>query len=65
MKIKLKIVIVIVLITCKKVSRKIFINRESKSKSSQFSYSVTVVERTMKFLAVVTPPYVYQIELYT
>ena len=47
------------LITCKTVSRKLRINREAKSKTSQFSYSVTVVKRTMKFLAVVTPPYIY------
>ena len=45
-----KTVLRIFLITCNTVSRKPFINIEANSKSSQISYSVTVVERTMKFL---------------
>ena len=45
--------------TCKTVSRKPCINREAKSRKSQLSYSVTVVETTMKLLAVVKPPSSY------
>ena len=59
MKTTLKTVLRIVLRTCKTVSRRPFINREAKIKISQFSYLVTVVEITMEFLSVVTPPYIY------
>ena len=55
----LKTVLRMVLRTCKTVSIRQCINREAKSKSSQFSYSVAVYERTMKFLVVVTSPYIY------
>ena len=59
MKRTLKTFIRIVLRTCKTVPRKPCINREANIKSSQFIYSVTVVERTTEFLAVVTPPSIY------
>ena len=41
------------------MSRKLCMNRESKSRISQFSYIVIVVTRALKFLAVVTPPNIY------
>ena len=44
---------------CEKVYRKTCINIEANRKSSQFSYSVTVSEITIKLLAFVTPPYIY------
>ena len=55
----LKTVLWIVQITCKNVSRKPCINREANIKSPQFSYSITILEKTTKFLAFVTPPYIY------
>ena len=61
MKITLKYVLIIVLVTCKTSSIKPCINRESKIKISQLSHSVTIFERKMKFLAVVTPTSIYQI----
>ena len=42
-----KTVLRIFLRTCETVSRKPCINRESKSRSSQFSYAVIVVTRTL------------------
>ena len=59
-RISLKNVLIISRLTCKIVSRKKCIHREYESKSSQFSYTFIVVARTMKFLAVVTPPYIYR-----
>ena len=44
----------------KTLSVKPCINREDNSKRSQFSYTFIVVEITMKFLAFVNPPYIYQ-----
>ena len=41
------------------MSRKPCINREDKRNIPQFSYTVIVVTRTMKFLAVVTPKSIY------
>ena len=55
----LKTFLIIFLRTCKTVSRKICINREDKSKSSQFSYIDIVVTIKMKFLAVVTLPSIH------
>ena len=46
------------------MSRKPCINREDNSKSSQFSYTVIVIVRTMKLLEVVTLPYIYQIVMW-
>ena len=46
--------------TCKTVSIKPCINREDKSKISQFSYTVIVVTISMNLLVVVTPQSVYQ-----
>ena len=51
----LKTFLRIVLITCKTASIKSCINREDKIKISQVSYTVMVVTKIMKFLAVVTP----------
>ena len=48
----LQYVIRILLRTCKAVSRKPYINRESKSRRSQFSESITVVERIIKILEI-------------
>ena len=56
----MKTVLIIILRSCETVSRKLCINREYKSESSQFSHTFIVVARTMKFLEVVTPPYIYQ-----
>ena len=61
LKIILKTVLIIVLMTFKTVSIKQCINIEDKSKISQFSYTVIVVSLTIKFLAVVTLPYIYKI----
>ena len=47
--------------TCKTVWRRKKLNKEANSRSSQFSYSVTVVEITMKLLEVVTSPSIYLI----
>ena len=60
MKIKLKTVLMVVLIICKTVSIKPYINREDQSEISQFSYTTIVVTITMQFLTVVTPPSIYQ-----
>ena len=60
MKITLKTVIIIVLIICKSVSGKPCINRKYNIDSSLSSYSVTIVEWKMNFLAVVTPPSIYR-----
>ena len=60
MKITLKTVLNFFLRTRKTVSRKPCINRDNKSKISQFICTVIVVTRTMKFLGVVTPQYIYQ-----
>ena len=49
----------IVPIKCKKLSRKLCINREDKGKISQFSYKSIVITRTTKFLEVLTPSYIY------
>ena len=57
---KIETVMRIVLRTCKTVSIKPCINREYNSKISYFSYIVIVVSRIMKFLEVVTPPYIDQ-----
>ena len=43
-----------------KVSRKPCINGKDNRKSSKFNYTVIDVARTMKFLAVVNQPYIYQ-----
>ena len=59
MKITLKTVLRIFLRKFKTVSRKSCINRSYKSKSSQFSYTVIVVARTMKYLSVVTSLSIY------
>ena len=64
MKITMKTVLRIFIRTCKTVSRKSCINIESKSKSSKFIYTDIVFEITMKFLAGVTPPYIYH-DFYT
>ena len=45
----------------KTVSRQPCVNRESKIRMSQFSYTVIVVPIKMKFLEIVTPPSIYQI----
>ena len=45
--------------TCKTVSIEPCINIEEKIKISQFIYTDIFVTRTMKFLAVVTTPYIY------
>ena len=42
-----------------KVSRKPSINREDKSKSSKFIYSVIIFAITMNLLSVITPPTIY------
>ena len=42
------------------MARKLCINREYKIRISQFSYPIIFVARTMKFLEVVTPQYIYQ-----
>ena len=52
-------VIRIFLRTYKTAKRKPCINKEANRKISKFSYSVTVVERTKKLLAVVIPPSIY------
>ena len=55
----MKTVLNIVLRACKTVSIRPCISREYKIKISKFSYTVIVVAITLKFLAVVTPPYIY------
>ena len=59
MNITLKIVLLFVLRTCKTVSRNTCMNIEDMSNISQLSYISVVVTRTMKFLSVVTPTYIY------
>ena len=59
MKRKLKTVLRIVMRSCKIVSKKQCINREANIRISQFNYSVNIVEIKKKFIAVVTPPYIY------
>ena len=61
MKITLKTVISIFLGTCKTVPIIPCINRKADIKTSQFSYSVTAVGKTIKFLSVVTPPSIYHL----
>ena len=58
-KIILKTFLRIVLITCKTVSIRPFINREDNIKSSQFRYKCIAVTRTIKFTAVETTPSIY------
>ena len=58
MKITLKTVLIIVLRACKTVSIKPCINREDKSTISPISYVAIFVTSTVKFLVVVTPPYI-------
>ena len=55
----LKTVLIIFLRTCKTVSRKSCIKIEDKNKISEFSYTVIVVEITMKFLVFIIPPSIY------
>ena len=59
MKITLKPVLVIVLRTCKTVSRKLCINREDSRKISQFSYTVIVVEISIKFIAALSSSFIH------
>ena len=59
-RIRLKTFLRIVLITCKTIPVKQCTNREDNTKISKFSSTIVVVARTMKVLAVVTPPYIYQ-----
>ena len=61
MKIKLKYVRSIFMRICKSLSRKPCINRAYTSKSSYFSYTYIVVTRTIKFLSVITPPYIIMV----
>ena len=58
--ITLKTVPRIVMRTCKIVKIKPWINTEDKSNISLCIYTVIVFTRTMKFLAVLTPPSIYQ-----
>ena len=59
-KIILETVLRIVLITCKPASRKLCLNIEDKNESSQFIYTSIIVTITIKLLAFVTPPSIYQ-----
>ena len=59
MRIALKNVLIIFGSACITVSRKPCLSIEVKRKSSKFSYSVAFVERTLKFLSVLTPPFIY------
>ena len=56
----MKTVPLIFLRTCKIVSRNPCINRESNTESPKFSYTPIILTTTMKFLAVVTPSYIYR-----
>ena len=58
MKRTLKTVLRMVMRTYKTVSIKPCINREDKSTISPISYVAIFVTRTVKFLVVVTPPYI-------
>ena len=55
----LKTVLIFFLRTFQTVSRKPCINRESKRRILQFSYTFIVVTRTMIFLTFLTPPPIY------
>ena len=55
---RIETVLIIVLRTRKTVLRKLWINREDKSKSSQFIFTAIVVTRTMNYAVVVILPYI-------